>query len=100
MTAFIDDHREAYRVGPICRILPIARTYLSVSYSAGIRCAWRVKDIVAPDRRIRWRSVSAMIVAASILALILANVGEEREQSRTPRRTEGLGRSRCSLDAI
>jgi len=32
MIAFIDDHREAYGVEPICRVLPIApSTYMGMS---------------------------------------------------------------------
>jgi hypothetical protein len=37
MIAFIDDHREAYGVEPICRVLPIARQpIMSISPGAPI----------------------------------------------------------------
>ncbi len=53
MIAFIDDHREAYGVEPICRVLPIA---LSTYYAQAARRA-------DPDRLpARARSDAALMV--------------------------------------
>jgi len=35
MIAFIDDHREAYGVEPICKVLPIARRPTMITSPSG-----------------------------------------------------------------
>jgi transposase InsO family protein len=87
MVAFIDDHRKAYGVEPICRVLPIAP-------STYFRSKWLARD---PSRR------SARALGDEVLRAIIRRIWTENHQVYGPRKVwrqmgrEHLRAARCRV---
>lgn len=87
MVAFIDDHRKAYGVEPICRVLPIAP-------STYFRHKAQQAD---PSRR------SARAIRDDVLKAIIRRIWEEHHRVYGPRKVwkqmgrEGLHAARCRV---
>ena len=87
MIAFIDDHRTAYGVEPICRVLPIAP-------STYFRCKAEQRD---PTRR------SARAQRDDVLRAIIRRIWDEHHRVYGPRKVwkqmgrEGLHEARCRV---
>ena len=87
MVAFIDQHRAAYGVEPICRVLPIAP-------STYFRCKVQQRD---PSRR------SARAQHDDVLCAIIRRIWEENHRVYGPRKVwkqmgrEGLHEARCRV---
>ena len=90
MKAFIDEHREAYGVEPICRVLPIAPS----TYRAHAACA------ADPDR------ASARAKRDAILRPEIARVWEENFRVYGVRKVwhqlhrEGIDVARCTVTRL
>ena len=87
MVAFIDDHRKAYGVEPICRVLPIAP-------STYFRHKAQQAD---PSRR------SARAMQDDVLKAIIRRIWEENHRVYGPRKVwkqmgrDGLREARCRV---
>jgi putative transposase len=116
MIAFIDDHRAAHGVEPICRVLPIApstyhahaakradpgklsaRARRDVALQAEIRRVWEANFQVYGVRKV-WRQLQREAVAAPRLMKRMGLAGAVR--GRTVKTTHSDTSAPCPLDRV
>ena len=90
MIAFIDDHREAYGVEPICKVLPIAPS----TYHAHI-----ARRIDASKRSARARRDAALKIEVQRVLAENFGVYGARKVWRQLRR-EGFALARCTVERL